>query len=47
MEIDVVTAEIIDAAVKVHIRLGPGLLESVYMVVLAAELIRRGLIVEI
>ena len=36
----------VDAAVKVHRVLGPGLLESVYEVCLAHELRRRGLYVE-
>lgn len=36
----------VDAAVKVYSALGPGLLESVYEVVLAKELARRGLSVE-
>jgi GxxExxY protein len=36
---------VVDAAYKVHTRLGPGLLESVYQVVLAHELRQRGLIV--
>ena len=34
---------IVDAAFHVHKRLGPGLLESVYEVVLAHELKKRGL----
>jgi len=34
---------VVDAAVKVHSSLGPGLLESVYEAVLAKELERRGL----
>jgi GxxExxY protein len=34
---------VVDAAVKVHSKLGPGLLESVYETVLAKELGRRGL----
>jgi len=37
---------VVDAAVKVHMSLGPGLLESVYEVVLAHELSERGLRVE-
>ena len=37
---------IIDAAIAVHRELGPGLLESVYEVVLAKELEERGLGVE-
>ena len=45
-EIDDITGEIVDAAYKLHTRLGPGLLESVYEVVLAKELERRGLKVE-
>jgi len=35
--------EVVDAAVQVHRELGPGLLETVYEVVLARELERRGL----
>jgi GxxExxY protein len=38
--------EVVDAAVKVHRELGPGLLETVYEAVLARELERRGLRVE-
>ena len=34
---------IVDAAIKIHMALGPGLLESVYEVVLAFELRKRGL----
>ena len=37
---------VVDAAVKVHMALGPGLLESVYEVVLAHELTKRGLCVD-
>jgi GxxExxY protein len=36
---------VVDASVKVHSKLGPGLLESVYETVLAKDLGRRGLIV--
>ena len=43
---DVVTAKVVDAALKIHRQLGPGLLEAVYETVLAAELTRRGLHVE-
>jgi len=39
-------AIVVDCAIKVHMRLGPGLLESVYETVLAYELQRRGLSVE-
>jgi len=34
---------VVDAAYYIHTRLGPGLLESVYEVVLAHELTKRGL----
>jgi GxxExxY protein len=37
---------VVHAAVKIHKELGPGLLESVYEVVLARELERRGFQVE-
>lgn len=38
-----IAREIVDAAFQIHQRLGPGLLESVYEVVLAYELKKRGL----
>ena len=41
-----IAREVVDAAVKLHSKLGPGLLESVYETVLARELERRGLRVE-
>lgn len=41
-----ITAAIIDTAMAIHRRLGPGLLESVYLAVLAYELRKRGLRVE-
>ena len=34
---------IVEAAIAIHRELGPGLLESVYEVILAHELLRRGL----
>ena len=37
---------IVDTAYKIHYQLGPGLLESVYEVILAHELSERGLKVE-
>jgi len=46
MELDDITGTIIDAAIKIHKDLGPGLLESVYEVVLAKALERRGLRVQ-
>ncbi len=42
---DAVAREIVDAALKVHRTLGPGLLESVYRQCLAYELRSRGLTV--
>ena len=41
-----IAKEVVDAAVKIHPKLGLGLLESVYEAVLARELERRGLRVE-
>ncbi len=46
MEIDQITGAILDAAIKVHSALGPGLLEGVYEKCLAHELSKRGLKVE-
>ena len=40
------TPEIIGAAIKIHRRLGPGLLESAYEACLAYELTKLGLVVE-
>lgn len=45
-DLDGVTGAIVDAAMKLHTALGPGLLESVYETVLARDLERRGLRVE-
>lgn len=44
--IDDVARHVVDVAVKIHARVGPGLLESVYEVLLARQLERRGLVVE-
>jgi GxxExxY protein len=41
-----IARQILDAAFAVHTNLGPGLLESVYEVVLAYELQKRGLTAE-
>jgi GxxExxY protein len=41
MEINVVSGQIIDAAMKVHMVLGPGLLEHAYQLCLAQELRKR------
>ena len=45
-EIELVAKTIVDAALKVHRALGPGLLESVYELCLAHELRRRSLQLE-
>ena len=45
-ELDDITGAIVDASLKIHRDLGPGLLESVYEAVLARALERRGLRVE-
>ena len=42
MEINLISGEIVDAAIEVHRVLGPGLLESVCEAALAQELRRRG-----
>ena len=44
-EIDRVATAVVDAAFRVHVALGPGLLESVYEACLAHELQKRGLAV--
>lgn len=44
-DINSITADIIDAALKIHRRLGPGLLESVYETLLAAALMAMGYVV--
>ena len=42
-DLDEITGQIVDTAVRTHIDLGPGLLESVYEPVMARALERRGL----
>ena len=46
MKINEITREIIGAAIKIHRRLGPGLLESAYATCLTYELERAGLSVQ-
>jgi len=43
MEINLITGEIVQAAIKVHSALGPGLLESAYKACLSHELRKRDL----
>jgi len=46
VELEHITGAIIDASIRIHRRLGPGVFESVYETVLASLLARRGLHVE-
>lgn len=46
MELDEVTGAVVEAAVRIHRDVGPGLFESVYEALLASALERRGLTVE-
>lgn len=46
MEYNDLTGHVVDAAVKLHMRLGPGLLENVYERLLALQLERRGIRVQ-
>jgi GxxExxY protein len=46
-EIDAIAGQVIGAAIRVHKKFGPGLLESVYKPVLGHELVGEGLQVEI
>jgi GxxExxY protein len=41
-DIDRITGDVLDAAIRLHRELGPGLLESVYETVLAGQLARLG-----
>jgi GxxExxY protein len=41
-DVEAIAADIIDASIKLHMALGPGLLESVYEAILAAKLVERG-----
>jgi GxxExxY protein len=41
-----IAKQILDAAFRVHTKLGPGLFESVYEVIMAYELKKRGLSAE-
>jgi GxxExxY protein len=46
MDENYISGQVVDAAIKIHKALGPGLLESVYEEVLEYELIKRGFLVE-
>lgn len=45
MDANLISKDVVDASLKVHQALGPGLLESVYELALAKELTERGLMV--
>jgi len=45
-ETDEITGIIIDAALRIHSQLGPGMLESVYEAILATSIEKRGLTVQ-
>jgi GxxExxY protein len=47
IDLNELSRQVVDAAVQVHKKLGPGLLESVYRECLVHELRKRGLTVEI
>lgn len=46
MDENAIGQQVVDAALKIHRSLGPGLFESVYEAVVAKELAKRGLSVE-
>ncbi len=46
MKLNDISGQIVDAALRVHTALGPGLLESAYQACLSHELRKRGLVVE-
>ena len=41
-DVDAIRSDVIGEAIKIHRELGPGLLESVYEIVLSAALVRMG-----
>jgi GxxExxY protein len=47
LELNEISRQIVDAAIQVHKKLGPGLLESIYRECLVYELRKRGLKVEV
>ncbi len=47
MDVNYCSGQVVDAAMKVHSALGPGLLESAYQACLAHELRKRGLTVQV
>ena len=45
-DVDAISADVVHEAIRIHRELGPGLLESVYEIVLAGALARKGYKVE-
>jgi GxxExxY protein len=45
-QLNFISGRVVSAGVRIHQKLGPGLLESVYEVILARDLVRLGLHVE-
>jgi GxxExxY protein len=45
-DIDAITGDVIDIALRIHRELGPGLFESVYETVLAGKLVQMGYLVD-
>jgi iron complex transport system substrate-binding protein len=41
-ELERIASNVVDAALRLHMRLGPGLIESVYEMLLADEMVQRG-----
>ncbi len=46
LELEAIAKDVVDVSIKLHIELGPGLLESVYKVLLEKKLTERGYRVE-
>ena len=42
VDVDAISADVVDEAIRIHRELGPGLFEGVYETVLAAALERKG-----
>ena len=45
-DVDAISADVVHEAIRIHRELGPGLLESVYEIVLAGALARKGYKIE-
>jgi GxxExxY protein len=43
---NIIAKQVVDAAYQIHSKIGPGLFESVYEVLLAHELTKRGFVIE-